>query len=86
MVEPLNVFNRRALRLHRDRAADALDKHNFLFRETAKRLVDRIDDIKREFPWALDKGCRNGEVAQELKGRGGISTLFKAELSSTMAR
>ena len=86
MVEPLNVFNRRTLRLHRDRAANALGEHNFLFRETAKRLVDRIDDIKRDFPLALDIGCRSGEVAQELNGRGGISTLFKADLSITMAR
>ena len=86
MVEQLNVFNRRAHRLHRDRAADALSEHDFLFRETAKRLVDRIDDIKRDFPLALDMGCRSGKVAQELVGRGGIRTLFKADLSSMMAR
>ena len=86
MVEQLNVFNRRAHRLHRDRAADALSEHDFLFRETAKRLVDRIDDIKRDFPLALDMGCRSGKVAQELVGRGRIRTLFKADLSSMMAR
>ena len=86
MFEPFDVFNRQALSLHRDRAASTLSEHDFLFRETAKRLVDRIDDIKRDFPLALDLGCRGGEIARELNGRGGISTLFKADLSSTMAR
>ncbi len=86
MVDPLNVFDRRTLRLHRNRAADMLSEHNFLFQETGKRLVDRIDDIKRQFPLTLNIGCRSGEVIQLLNGRGGVKTIFNAELSCMMAR
>ena len=86
MVEQLKIFSRRALRLHRDRAADTLYEHNFLFQETAKRLVDRTDDIKRFFPIALDIGCRGAEVTQELENKGRVKLFFNAEISVQMAK
>ncbi len=36
---------------------------SFLFRETANRLADRLLDVDRRFPRALDLGCRTGETA-----------------------
>ena len=33
---------------------------------------DRLDDIARRFPLALDLGCRDGVLAKMLRGRGGI--------------
>lgn len=81
----MQVFDRRAVRAHRDRAAGRLAQHDFLFREAADRLADRLLDFKRAFPTALDLGCHTGILAQVLQHRGGIETLVQADLSPAMA-
>ena len=86
MSDSMNVFDRRLVRRHRDRAASTLDAHDFLFREVAERLADRLDDVTRKFPQALDLGCHGGEIAAALRGRGGIETLVQCDLSAAMAR
>ncbi len=85
-MDPLNVFDRAQLRRQRDRAARRLDEHDFLFRETAERLADRLSDVTRTFPVALDLGCRTGLLARLLGGRGNISRLYRCDLSPAMAR
>ena len=85
MTEQMMVFNRRAVRRHRARAAADLHEHDFLFRETAERLCDRLDDVTRSFPLGLDLGCRTGQVAQALAGRGGVKTLVQCDLAPEMA-
>ncbi len=80
----MQVFDRTAVRRHRDRAAAMLHDHDFLFMEAAERLCDRLDDVKRKFPIALDLGCHGGEVAKSLKGRGGIENLTQTDISPAM--
>ena len=70
-VDGMGIFDRGGLRRQRGRAAAGLDGHDFLFREVAERLADRLDDIKRKFPLALDLGCHTGQLARALGGRGG---------------
>lgn len=86
MADPVQIFDRRALRRHRDRAAQRLTQHDFLFRESADRLADRLLDVTRRFPLALELGCHGGELASMLHGRGGIETLVRTDLSPEMAR
>jgi SAM-dependent methyltransferase len=78
-------FDRTAVGRHRDRAAAGLGAHDFLFAEAAERLLDRLDDITRRFPLALDLGCHDGVLARALAGRGGIETLVQMDLSAAMA-
>jgi NADH dehydrogenase [ubiquinone] 1 alpha subcomplex assembly factor 5 len=79
------IFDRRALRLHRDRAAAGFDGiFDFLTKEIGDRLLDRLDDIRRRFPLALDLGGRTGDLSRSLNGRGGIETLITADLSPKM--
>ena len=78
------VFNRRTIRQHRARAAANLEKYDFLFKETSERLCDRLEDITRTFPLALDLGCRTGQIARTLAGRGGINTLMQCDLAPEM--
>jgi len=85
MAETMSVFNRRAVRAQRDRAAARLADHDFLFVDAAERLADRLDDITRTFPLALDLGCHGGELGRTLAGRGGMETLIQADLSPAMA-
>ena len=80
------VFDRRAVRLHRDRAAVRLDRHDFLLREVGERLADRLDDVKRRFPLALDLGCHGGQLGRLLGGRGSVETLVQCDLSPAMVR
>jgi NADH dehydrogenase [ubiquinone] 1 alpha subcomplex assembly factor 5 len=85
MTGPISVFDRRLLRRRRDRAAAGLDDVDFLFREAAERLADRLDDVTRRFPVALDLGCHTGLLGAALGGRGGIETLVSCDLSAAMA-
>lgn len=78
------VFDRMSLRRHRDRAASRLAGHDFLLREVGERLVDRLDDVRRRFPCALDLGCHGGILARHLNGRGEIETLVQTDLSERM--
>jgi SAM-dependent methyltransferase len=66
--DPLLVFDRGVLRLRRERAARRWGDQAFLKREIASRLVERLADVRRTFPLALDLGCHGDEVAGALAG------------------
>ena len=85
MSEVINVFDRRLVRRHRDRAATGLARYDFLYREVGERVADRLDDVKRSFPRALDMGCHDGALAGILGRRGGIDLLVQSDLSPAMA-
>lgn len=85
MSVPVSIFDRQTLRKRRDRAASGFAAHDFLVREAAERLCDRLSDVSRSFPVALDLGCHTGELADTLGGRGGIETLVQCDLSPKMA-
>jgi NADH dehydrogenase [ubiquinone] 1 alpha subcomplex assembly factor 5 len=84
MTDEITVFDRRAVRLHRDRAAPGFEGSDFLRREIGERLLDRLDDVRRKFPMALDLGAANGTLRSLLAGRGGIETLFESDLSARL--
>jgi NADH dehydrogenase [ubiquinone] 1 alpha subcomplex assembly factor 5 len=78
---PLMLFDRRAWRRHRDRAAGQ-GCVEFLHREVADRLIERLDDVKREFRLALDLGAHHGALSRALGGRPGIERSVAADPSS----
>jgi len=63
---PANIFDRRALRRNRDRAAANFAAHDFLVQEVAGRLYDKYRDIRRDFHQILDLGCHTGAMAKLL--------------------
>lgn len=83
--DTMTVFDRALVRRHRDRAAPAFAEHGFLFEEIAERLTDRLLDIKRDFPVALDLGSHDGAMRRALAGLKGIETLVSADLSPALA-
>lgn len=85
-LDPLLVFDRALLRQRRERAARDWDRHDFLKREIAERLVDRLTDVRRTFPLALDLGSHGDEVATALGGRPTVGQLMRADLSHGFAR
>jgi SAM-dependent methyltransferase len=76
------IFDRRAVRLHRDRAACTIGAAAEVLAEAAERLLDRLDDTTRRFTAALDVGGR-GVIAPMLRARG-IATVA-CDLSPAMA-
>ena len=80
------IFDRETLRRRRDRAATGFGDFDFLQRRAGEMTADCLDDIRRRFPMALDLGCRTGQMADILRGRGGIETLVQTDLSEAMAR
>ena len=81
----MKIFEPCLVRAHRSRAAACLGEHDFLFREVAERLADRLSDVKRTFPLALDLGCHGGEFGQIVGARGGIETLIQCDPAPAMA-
>jgi NADH dehydrogenase [ubiquinone] 1 alpha subcomplex assembly factor 5 len=76
------LFDRRAWRLHRDRAARlglAGGAVDFLHAEIADRLLDRLDVVNREFAVALDLGARDGGLARTIAARRGTQRVIAAE-------
>ncbi|HEX3862556.1 MAG TPA: methyltransferase domain-containing protein [Stellaceae bacterium] len=72
------LFDRRAWRLHRQRAS-RIGSVDFLHDEVAERLVDRLELISRAFAVVLDLGARNGSLARALTARNGTESVIAAE-------
>lgn len=75
------LFDRRAWRAHRGRAAEGAD---FLHVEVAERLIDRLNLVNREFAAILDLGARDGALARLLPARGGARLVVAAEPSARL--
>ena len=79
------VFDRAAVRAHRDRAAAGFaERGDFLVREVGERLVSRLADVKRQFARVLDLGCHSGQLGPLLNRQAAPELLIEADLSSTM--
>ncbi len=82
MDSEIRVFDRVAVRRHRDRAAATVAGVAAVLRDAAERLLDRLDDTTRRFTRALDVGGR-GVVAPLLRARG--IEVVSCDLSPAMA-
>jgi NADH dehydrogenase [ubiquinone] 1 alpha subcomplex assembly factor 5 len=81
-MDSMLVFDRSAVRRHRDRAARTVNRVADVLRDAAERLLDRLDDTNRTFSDALDVGGR-GVVAPLLRARG--LRVVSCDLSPPMA-
>jgi NADH dehydrogenase [ubiquinone] 1 alpha subcomplex assembly factor 5 len=84
MTQDHRIFDRKRVRTHRDRAANTIETHDFLLREMADRLADRLLDIRKTFPRALELGAHNGVLAEYIPKHAGIETLVQTDLSHAM--
>jgi NADH dehydrogenase [ubiquinone] 1 alpha subcomplex assembly factor 5 len=82
-MDSMLVFDRDAVRLHRDRAARTVGSVADLLRDGAERLLGRLDDMTGGFGQALEIGGR-GVVAPLLRARG--IAVVSGDLSEPMAR
>jgi NADH dehydrogenase [ubiquinone] 1 alpha subcomplex assembly factor 5 len=81
---PINIFDRQAKLLQRERAARAPDVavYDYLKEEVGYRLADRVFDIKRKFKLAVDLGCGRGYVAKHIDSES-VEELVVCDMSPT---
>ena len=82
----MRIFDRRAVAAHRERAARNLTDHDFLFREVADRLAERLADMNRSFDRAVELGTRPGIMRDALAASGKIASLTETGPSLSAAR
>lgn len=81
----IEVFDRQLLRMRRDRAAMGIGDYDFLLRDVAARLSDRLSLVKRDFARVLDLGAHHGLLADLLKSRTGTMDVFASDMSPRFA-
>lgn len=85
-ADPLCIFDPHAVRCHRARAVRLGLGAEFLFERAAADLAERLGEVKRRFPVALDLGCRGGVMACALEHQSGVHRLVSADPSELLAR
>ena len=77
-LPPMNIFDNHIKSIQRQRLSQQLNEverkeYNYLREEVAKRLTDRIEDITQDFPHALEVGCLDDEILNNLGSEEGLS-------------
>ncbi|MBX2835008.1 MAG: methyltransferase domain-containing protein [Micavibrio sp.] len=60
----IEVFDRTLLRQRRQRVAQNFTNHDFLFKWGREQLIERLSEIKRDFPKAIQLGARGGKISE----------------------
>ncbi|XP_076971298.1 arginine-hydroxylase NDUFAF5, mitochondrial isoform X2 [Tamandua tetradactyla] len=78
----LNIFDRNMKRKQKNWAARQSEprKYDYLREEVGSRVADRVYDIARDFPLALDVGCGRGYIAQHLN-KETVGKFFQADIA-----
>lgn len=71
-TDAARIFDSRAIRRHRDRAAPIFADHAFLHEHVADGLLDRLADVTRQFDRVVEIGAQGGTLARRLTGTRGI--------------
>ncbi|XP_054634344.1 arginine-hydroxylase NDUFAF5, mitochondrial isoform X2 [Dunckerocampus dactyliophorus] len=82
-----NVFDRTMKKRQKDWAASAKDsrKYDYLREEVGSRVADRVYDVARTFPVALEVGSGRGHIAQHLN-KDIVERLFLTDISGSTLR
>lgn len=75
------VFDRRLLRVRRERAAPNISQFSFLYDEVAQRLNERLSLIRKEFPLMVSLG---GAPGVALPQHPGTQYLFRMDIARGM--
>ena len=82
------LFDLDAQLRNRSRAAPGYGEFDFLKREAALRMADRLDVIRRDFPLCVDLGCHDGTLTRALGeggGAGKTGTVIQADTALRFA-
>ena len=80
-IKEVEIFDRKIVRLRREKIASDFQKYDFLNREITNRLIDNIQDIKRAFNYVLNIGCHSPTIIDHFNR----SFIIDQDLSYNMA-
>lgn len=86
MAGPTVVFDRQAVRRHRNRSARVGERATFLYDEIADRLVERLDDIQRQFPRVLVLGALSDRLCGPVAARAGVEHVVVSDGAEALVR
>lgn len=77
------IFDQKHIRRNRLRAAKNISEYSFLFDWVSDQILDRLSIIKRDFPTALNIGCRaQNNFPHRLKNTAAIHKLYQMDRTS----
>ena len=85
-MSDLNIFDRKLLRINRDRASKNLGQFNFLFTDAADRIIEKVTDFNQSFNNILEVGARDGFLGKQLFNLKKSSFLVQSDCSFLMAK
>ncbi len=86
-LDTVAPFDRHLVGRRRGRTAFRFAEHDFLFREVATRLVDRLAPVRRRFETVAVLGDRGGHVGRRLTASTGVAPTVVCDLSpASLAR
>lgn len=80
---PPALFDRQLLARKRHRCAGGIGNYRFLMDWSGGQILDRFDDIKREFPVALQIGTR-GDLGAQLPDKAGVQHLCSMDITPSL--
>jgi SAM-dependent methyltransferase len=84
MSAPIRLFDRALVRRRRARLVREFATAGFLVEEVVERLLERLGDIRREFPRVLALGAPLGRIESALAGRRDIRRLVAVDEAPAM--
>jgi len=63
------IFNREKVKLHRNRAAKNIDKYDFIIAEAGDEIMQRLEDMQRNFYNILVIGCVSAKLLSDIKDK-----------------
>lgn len=82
-TEPsLQIFNRQKIRHNRNRCASNFPEFSFLFDWSTKQLLDRLGDVKRDFPLTLKIGARDDITPYQKHPK--IQNIFECDIAEKL--
>lgn len=82
MTDDIFVFDRNLVRQKRNRSAPHLKDHGFLVDWSTAQITNRLSDVKRQYPLALQIGCRTDKLNKDTFG---IETLIKLDIAENLS-
>lgn len=83
-TSPPKLFDADQVRMHRDRAAQSYGDYDFLKQRESSQLIERLEDMSRDFARVLDFGAHDGTAAERLAGHKQVGSVEAAEISPAM--
>lgn len=64
--------------------SDQYLNYNYIRKECSNQIIDRLKDIKYNFPIVCDIGCHGGEIKESIAGKKGVMTIYECDKADKM--